>query len=565
MAKWESAPVVETAKPKWQMAPEAANVGAQAQGPNAGLAIPGTTPTEGYVNRDGKWYQATPKGLVQVDGPPQSRTFGAGSSDTINPLPAIAAGADRAVGSIPIVGERLTDLRDQVNANIHGDTPAAARTDMNKNVEANPVPAKIGEAVGQASPWIAAAPFAPLAGALGLEGSILSRLIMGTASNVAIKTGDKMSKGENPIDAVVNATNEGVLEAPFFLLGTKSGKQLRQQAVATAPKTKDLFEQGSQLYEAAKDSKLVIAQPNAKTFIDSTTAKAQSAGLDEELTKGATSVIKRMQTMTNRNMSIDDALLLRKLANDAFDKAEAGTNDARISRMIVRDIDKFLEGVASKGPNGEANMAVVAGDPGMAKTALDEANKAWSTASKAKAIDRAVELAVQKAEESGRSLEATLKSEFGRLDREIIKDNPEHFLPDEVKLIQEVARGKGARNLGSYLGRVLYPNGPVSAVSSMTAGLMSGGSTLMSGASPILAGVATVAPMAIGAVGRSAASRSAKRSADYASAYLRNKGAGSQFAPAVEAPPIIKALPGVVGRSTVQAATVAPAMSEVQR
>ncbi len=513
-------------------------------GAPAGLALPGTTPTEGYVQRDGKWFQATPGGLKEIDGPPQSRTFGLGSSDTLNPLPAIIAGTDRAVGNIPIIGDKLTGLRDQVNANIYGDTPADARADMDKNIEANPVPAKIGAAIGQASPYLAAAPFAPLAGALGLEGSILSRIIMGTASNIAIKTGDKMSEGEKPLEALGNASREGVAEAPFFALGTKSG---RQATIANAPKTSKLFEEGGKAFDSVKDSKLVIAQPSADSFINSATSKAMSGGLDQGLTPQSVSVVQRMQQMSGRNMSIEDAMLLRKLANDAWDTAKPGSNDQRISRQIIRDLDDFLSGVATKGPQGQPNMAVLSGDPVKAKTALDEANKIWSAAHKAKTLDTAIELAVATSEKSGQSLDKTLRNEFGKLDREIIQGNPDRFSPEEIALIKEVTNGNGGRNLAAFLGNTLYPKGPISALPTLASG---GGAFLGSQGNPVLTGLALGIPATTGAIGRTLSSAGAKESADFASASIRNKTLGTNIVPGnvLEASPVVKSLPSVGGR-----------------
>lgn len=501
--------------------------------PRAGLPIPGTISE----------YEAA-GGDVSANRP--SRTFGLGRTDTLNPLPAIAAGADSAVGNIPIIGPRLQGARDQINANIHGDTPEAAREDMDKTVAANPVPAKIGEAFGKASPYLAAAPIAPLAGALGLEGSILSRIIMGTASNVAIKTGDKMARGEKPLEALGNASREGAFEAPFFALGTKSG---RQTTIANAPKTPDLFKEADRLYDAVRDSKLVIAQPSAKTFLDSATAKAMSSGLDETLTPGSVAVVKRMADMTGRNMSIEDAMLLRKLANDAWKNAPADSNDRRIARQIIRDLDDFLGGVATKGPQGQPNMAVISGDPAAAKTALDEANKVNSAAFKADTVDKAIEIAVQKAEESGRSLDATLKTEFGKLDRAIIDGNPERFAAEEIKLIREVARGDGARNLAGFLGKTFYPNGPVSALPT----LLSGGAGVAAGMSSgnhVLTALGVGGPLAVGTLGRTLGSARARESADFAGASIRSKALGTNIVPGktLELPPIIKALPSTGGR-----------------
>lgn len=503
----------------------------------AGLPIPGTIS------------EAEAAGEVQTGVVPPNRRLGLSSSDTINPIPAVAALGDRMFTSIPIAGEHIKRGRDQLNANIYGGTPEEARADMDETVRQNPGPAAVGEALGKSSPYIAAAAAGgPFAAALGLEGGLLARIIWGTASNEAIKFGDNMSRGEQPMEALGNATRDSLIEAPFFALGTKSG---RAATVAKAPKTQQLFDEGNNLYDTVRDSKLVIAQPNADTFIQSTTSKAMSGGLDETLTPGSVSVVKRLQGMAGRNMSIEDAMLVRKLASDAWTNAKAGSNDARLARGIVNDLDTFLEGAATKGPQGQPNMAVLSGDADLAKTKLTEANKVWSAASKARLLDESIELAVAEAERGTRSLESTLKSEFAKLDREIIKGNPERFTPEEIKLIQEVARGNGGRNFAAFLGKTLYPNGPVSAISTMAATGGAGLSAFMHSGDPILTTAAALGPMAVGATGRAIASRSAKNSADYASASIRNNALGTQYTGTLgaELPPVIKALPSVAGRT----------------
>lgn len=498
----------------------------------AGLAIPGTASR----------YEAEGGNVA----PQPNRSFGLGASDTPNPVPAVAALGDQMFRNVPIAGPYLGEARDKINANVYGGTPEEARADIEKTVQQNPVPAKIGEAVGKAAPWLLAGGLGgPLAGALGLEGSLLSRLIWGTASNTAIKTGDKVARGEEPLDALKNAAGEAAIEAPFFAFGTKGGRQV---AIDKAPKTSQLFAEGSDLFEKVKDSKLVIAKPSADKFINDTTAKAMTGGLDEGLTPGAVSVVKRLQGMAGRNMSIEDAMLTRRLANDAYVNAKPGSNDARIARQIVRDLDEFLGGVATKGPGGEANMAVFSGDPVKAKTALDEANKVWGAAERATVVDKAIETAVSRVESSnaGMSLEAALKSEFGKLDRAIIDGNPERFTAAEIKLIKEVASGKGGQRLASYLGRVLYPKGPVSALPTLASG---GGAFLSTGGDPVITALGVGAPFVVGGAGRALASNAAKGKAEYASAAIRNSVGSRYLGDGGEISPMLKALPSIAGRT----------------
>lgn len=499
----------------------------------AGLAIPGTISEAEYM------------GDVKPSAGP--RRFGMSSSDTPNPLPMLAAAGDTMFGNIPVVGPYLQKGRDQINASVNNMTPEEARAGIEADKAANPEAAMAGAVAGKTLPYLAAAGVGgPVAGALGLEGSLGMRFLFGGLSSEALNVGDRKARGEDTGTALVEGTKDTVAGLPFFALGSPNAKQA---VIKGAPKTSELFAEGDKLFDEVRASKLLISSPVADNFINSATSKAMNAGLDEGLTPGSVSVVKRLQGMTGKNMTIDDAMLVRKLANDAYVNAKAGSNDARIARGIVNDLDDFLGGLASKGPQGQPHMGVLSGDPVAAKAALDKANEVWSAASKAKTVDTAIEMAVQRAESSnsGMSLEAAVKSEFSKLERGIIDGNPERFTPDQVKLIRNVARGSGAQNIASYVGRMLYPRGPFSALPTLASGL----GTFASTGDPILTALGSGAPAVVGALGRTLASNASKEGAQFASASIRNRALGSQFAPGgnAEISPMLKALPSSAGRA----------------
>lgn len=186
-----------------------------------GLAMPGTQP---------------PPGAPAINEVPQSQTFGLGRTDTINPIPAIAAFGDQMFGNIPIAGPHLQRMRDQINAWSQGDgtTPEQSRAAMNDAVKQNPIPALMGEATGKVAPYAAAGMFGPTAAALGLEGSLASRLGMTAASQYAINVGDSMAHGQTVDQAAGKAALDTAASLPFALMGARSryaGSDGRQQAV----------------------------------------------------------------------------------------------------------------------------------------------------------------------------------------------------------------------------------------------------------------------------------------------------------------------------------------------
>jgi hypothetical protein len=148
-----------------------------------------------------------------------------------NPLNAVAAFADQAAGAIPIAGPYLQSGRDKLNAGIYGDTPEAARADMNKVVERNPEAATAGGVVGSVAPYALAMTNPVTAGALGLEGGLLTRLGMTGASQLAINTGDRMARGEGAQEAFSKSVLPTVATMPFALLG-KGAKLPKEQSAA---------------------------------------------------------------------------------------------------------------------------------------------------------------------------------------------------------------------------------------------------------------------------------------------------------------------------------------------
>lgn len=148
-----------------------------------------------------------------------------------NPLNAVAAFGDQMFGSVPIAGPYLQAGRDKLNAGIYGDTPDAARADMNKVVERNPVAAQAGGVIGSVAPYALAATNPVTAGALGLEGGLMTRLGMTGASQLAINTGDKMARGESPQEALTSSIVPSLATMPFALVG-KGARLPKDQAAA---------------------------------------------------------------------------------------------------------------------------------------------------------------------------------------------------------------------------------------------------------------------------------------------------------------------------------------------
>lgn len=185
----------------------------------AGLALPG---------------RQQPPGAPPVNVVPPNQHFGFSSSDTLNPLPAIAAAVDSGVAQLPIVGERLKGLRDQANAASRGITPEQSRAEMNQMVAQNPEASKVGAAAGAVAPYAIAAEVPLLAGAMGFEGPLASRLLMTGLSQYMIGTGDRMSKGETLPEAAGHSWLPALYSTPLAVLGrTKAPTGAHAEAIET--------------------------------------------------------------------------------------------------------------------------------------------------------------------------------------------------------------------------------------------------------------------------------------------------------------------------------------------
>ena len=152
------------------------------------------------------------------------------------------------------------------------------------------------------------------------------------------------------------------------------------------------------------------------------------------------------------NIDFDKLLTLRELAGDV-----AGNADPAISMRGMRlknSIDDFVD---SLGPED-----VTSGNPEKAAQALASARKFWRDASVARAIEKEIELAGNRAGQfSGSGYENALRTQFRQLNARIIKGHERGFTPEEIAAIKKVADGGPLDNVLRFVGK-LAPTGVVS-------------------------------------------------------------------------------------------------------
>lgn len=336
----------------------------------------------------------------------------------------------------------------------------------------------------------------------------------------------KMNPEIDPSTLAVNPYPDRMVEGAMDMAGLVTGGEMplahasgRRAATkgGEAPSSESLKERARAKYKEAEGTGLVVSQPSAKALADNIASEAMKVGLDETLTPGSVAAVKRMQANAGRNMTVEDFQVIREL----FGTAAAGNDpklarDRMIAAQAIEAMDDFLSGVGKTGPAGEPNMAVLAGDGAKAGDALTEARGLYSRAKKGDMIDQAIELAWAKSDRVG--LENAIRTEFGILDRAIIKGQIKNLTDDEIAAIQEVARGGSIENALRFVGKAA-PTGVVSGALGTLAPVMAG----VSIGGPAGAALGAAVPLA-GITAKSVAKGISVRNANEASELARRGG-----------------------------------------
>ncbi len=181
--------------------------------------------------------------LKQIDTPPMTlgeTTIKPVSKDSFyqpgfKPMDEAAAFATSTINQIPVVGPVIEKGIAEGQAYLHNTykpedipiSPSDVQNTFRQQEHANPKGTTAGKVVGGVLPYAVASEFALPAKALGLEGSLFSRVGFGVPSQFAINTGDKMTReGQSLPDAAVDSILPTLLTAPLALFGapTAAGK-----------------------------------------------------------------------------------------------------------------------------------------------------------------------------------------------------------------------------------------------------------------------------------------------------------------------------------------------------
>lgn len=372
---------------------------------------------------------------------------------------------------------------------------------------------RVGQEVGAALPF-------GMGAARGAKTAFDAAKVVGGSVAAAIPSGAGAATAQQVLPGNDLAEIAGQVIGGFTPMGLSAAIRRRKSATA-APSVQELEDQATGKYQQAERSGLVVAQPSFGTLADTLASKAMERGLDETLTPSSVAAIKRMQQMAGGNVTAKDMATLRKVIGAAAQGADPKyRTDRAIASMMIEDLDNYLIGLGGKGPNGEANLSVLAGDPVQAASAYSEARGLSHRAFKGDMIDTAIELAASRAGQfSGSGFENALRTEFRALERKIIKGELKGLSEDEIAAIRKVAQGGPVDSILRGIGKAA-PTGVVSFSASGGVPFFVGNAI----GGPALGAALAGATMGAGILGRTGATALQKRNAAVASALVRRGG-----------------------------------------
>lgn len=391
------------------------------------------------------------------------------------------------------------------------------------------------EALGIAGPWTQQLLNSTLSTA-GYEG--LQGLAHGHTGGQLLADegiGGLSGLGGSIIGQGLNKAGEGISNA----LTKRAQNALTKTAIADAPAASDLFNAGSQLFDASTGgTPLQVTKDAYGRLLDSVQAATQDIRPNELTSKEGVGVLKKLVQVADEisasgsNVAVDFKTLhvLRRSAQRVTQEAQATDESKAVAGLVVRKIDDFIKGLKPADIAGGTN-------PKEAANALMKGISIWHKASKVSLIEDAI----QAADTYKSGTENGLKLSFLKLMK---TPDYQRFTPIEQDAIRTVAKGTAGQNIAEALGK-LGISFSGSAAHNILGG---GGATLGLGTalSPALGPLAYPAALgittAVGAGGRAAAERMAMSGANRAAQIM----ATNSIPVAKQVPNLLKPLAGPI-------------------
>lgn len=350
---------------------------------------------------------------------------------------------------------------------------------------------RVGESLG--------AGIAPAAAA-GSVPRLASTLLGSLGGGVGAATAEQAFPGNPLAEFAGEVAGGGLSAAGLARMGQRRAQSVLESQV---PTTQQLREQAGELYRAAEARGVTASPQQTIDLADQMRATLRSegrvspTGRISEVYPKAKEAMQLVDDYSGQPMNPTQMQTVRGVVADGLMSKDA--NERRIARSLTDSFDDWANPMAPELPQ-----------------ARDVASRYLT----AEQLERARELAGARAGQfSGSGFENALRTEYRALDRGAITGS-KRFGDDVTAAIENVSRGTPGSNLARGIGK-LAPRGVVSGM------LGTGGPAILGGVLGGGPGAAALGggAMALGEIGRAAATRMGIRGADLAEITARNGGA----------------------------------------
>lgn len=230
------------------------------------------------------------------------------------------------------------------------------------------------------------------------------------------------------------------------VLGGIGGAVAGNSARKAAGTVDSLKSEATALYDAARQSGAVLPSQQSAQMAASMRNIAAGEGIitptgriNESYTKLA-ALVRSFDDYGTGPLTVDQMQSVRRLIGNALKSPDG--DERRIAMSMMEKFHSFLDPISPQ---------------------IAQANQIYHRAMNADTLETLVDVARQKAGQYGRPLDATLREQFGALERQIIKGEVRGYSPEEIAAISKVAQGGKLEDFLTFIGKA-SPSGAVSAI-----------------------------------------------------------------------------------------------------
>lgn len=318
---------------------------------------------------------------------------------------------------------------------------------------------------------------------------------------------DRLEKAE--FGAKVGAATGIAADRAARIAGASIERFRRSKIAKAIPTFENIKRKASTFYDMSERAGVHVKSDAINNFKSIVNQKLDEVEFIPENFPEVTSALRRIEKVLSFNPS------LKRLdkARGALKKALGSLNkeDRNMAMIVKSSLDEFVDGLTPQ--------HVTSGDPATAVKFLQEARSLWAQGSKVETLELIMDKAKRRASRtgSGGNIENVIRQEFDKIINN--RNLSRGFSKEELDAIRVVVEGTKRGNKLRLVGK-LAPTGIVSGGIGATAGATIGGAV----GGPVGAAIGAAAVPAVGAVSKSLADRSTRKSAENVMQRIANGG-----------------------------------------